>query len=368
MFKFLPVYIFLWVLSSETSAHIINESYLFLTPTEQGFDVRWQTEAFFYEKHLSLDHDGNELISFDDLYYYKDKVIAYSMARIDFSRGNQVCQKTKPHYSVTSKDIDTYVQMDFQVRCSQSRFLPIKLKYQLFFDVDPSHKVFIQWQGKAGKLRMIDRKLAQQALDLTQPSYGSAFAGFIVQGVEHIWTGIDHLFFVLLLVIPAPLVIHKKQATSRLKGSLHSLLIVITSFTIAHSITLAISVLHWVDISPDIIEPLIALSIVLTAVNNYFGWIKQYWLGAFIFGLLHGFGFAYLLLDMDLPTTILGLGLLGFNLGVELGQLLFVLIVFPFCFVLSKNQQQYQQNIVRYFSAILGMIAFYWMLQRTGLI
>lgn len=351
-----------------TSAHVINESYLFLAPTEQGFDVRWQTEEFFYEKHLSLDHDGNELISFDDLYYYQDKVIEYSMARIDFLRGKQTCRKTKPVYSVTSKDIDTYVQMDFKVRCPQSDFLPIKLKYQLFFDVDPLHKVFVRWQTKNEKLLMIDRHIAQKPVDLTRPSLWQAFLSFIVQGIEHIWTGIDHLFFVLLLVIPAPFITHKKQSGSRLKGSLHALLIVITSFTIAHSITLAISVLHWVNISPNIIEPLIALSIVLTAVNNYFGWIRQYWLGAFVFGLLHGFGFAYLLLDMDLPTAILGLGLLGFNLGVELGQLMFVLIVFPFCFALSKNQQQYQKNIVRNFSAILGMIAFYWMLQRIGLI
>ena len=139
-------------------------------------------------------------------------------------------------------------------------------------------------------------------------------------GVEHILTGIDHLMFVLglLLLVENRLLLIKT----------------ITAFTVAHSITLSCAALNWVKVYPPVVEAVIALSIVFLALElvranrGQFGLAARYpWLIAFSFGLLHGFGFAGALLDIGLPKDDVPLSLFLFNVGVEAGQLLFVLVV-----------------------------------------
>ncbi|TFV74601.1 HupE/UreJ family protein [Bradyrhizobium frederickii] len=137
---------------------------------------------------------------------------------------------------------------------------------------------------------------------------GSGVFAFFRLGIEHILTGVDHLLFVLALVLGG--------------GGIGSLFGVITAFTVAHSIALAVAVLGAASPPSWIVEPVIALSIVYVAVENIF--LKRTaswrWAVGFAFGLVHGFGFAGALLDLDLPPAALAGGLVSFNLGVEAGQ------------------------------------------------
>ncbi|MFZ4700701.1 MAG: HupE/UreJ family protein [Candidatus Methylumidiphilus sp.] len=165
--------------------------------------------------------------------------------------------------------------------------------------------------------------LKPQYPSMTIPSHGGTdmtVLSYFRLGVEHILTGIDHLMFVLgLLLLVKDRVLLVKT---------------ITAFTVAHSITLSCAALNLVKVYPPVVEAVIALSIVFLALElvranrGRFGLAARYpWLIAFSFGLLHGFGFAGALLEIGLPKNDVPLSLFLFNVGVEAGQLLFVLAV-----------------------------------------
>lgn len=146
---------------------------------------------------------------------------------------------------------------------------------------------------------------------------GSGLLAFFRLGFEHILTGIDHLLFLLALILRG--------------GSIGSLLAIVTAFTVAHSITLALAVLNVVSPPAWLVEPVIALSIVYVAAENIFleRAASRRWAVSFAFGLVHGFGFASALLDLDLPTAALVGSLLSFNLGVEAGQATVIAVLLP---------------------------------------
>jgi hypothetical protein len=145
----------------------------------------------------------------------------------------------------------------------------------------------------------------------------SSILAFFRLGIEHILTGFDHLLFLLALILRG--------------GRLGSLLAIVTAFTLAHSITLALAVLDVMSLPPWLVEPAIALSIAYVAAENIF--LKhpasRRWAVSFAFGLVHGFGFAGALLELELPTGALVGSLLSFNVGVEIGQGMVIGILLP---------------------------------------
>ncbi|WP_139491832.1 HupE/UreJ family protein [Brevibacillus dissolubilis] len=190
-----------------------------------------------------------------------------------------------------------------------------------------------------------------------QPSTGqngqvaatSPWMSFFVLGTEHILTGYDHLLFLLALLIG--------------RQSLKQYIWVITSFTIAHSITLTLAVLGWIDLPGWIVEPVIALSILYVAVENIFRReMNRRWALTFAFGLIHGLGFASILREMNLPTENLVASLLSFNLGIEAVQLLLVLILLPLLTWVQK-QGNYRQ-IASIISIAVALMGGYWLIER----
>lgn len=195
--------------------------------------------------------------------------------------------------------------------------------------------------------------------ELGSGSTGSAWL-YLKLGIEHLLAGYDHVLFVLGLLL--------------LISSTRSLLITITSFTLAHSVTLALSVLGWVSLSQGAVEACIALSIVLLAreaLTTGDTLLKRKpWLAAFAFGLLHGFGFAGALRDIGLPDENLWVALLSFNVGIELGQLLLVALWLILGWLaartLSTSQVQTLAPRIQALAAYaIGGMAIYWMLQRV---
>jgi hypothetical protein len=174
---------------------------------------------------------------------------------------------------------------------------------------------------------------------------------FVTLGIEHIVTGYDHLAFLVCLLV----------ATS----SFRSLVKVITSFTLAHSITLALATFDLVILPTRLTESLIALSIAYVAVENLlqFRAVERYQI-TFLFGLVHGFGFSNVLREMELPRASLALSLFSFNAGVEIGQIAFVAILFPVVlFVSSRRWPQLRPAVS--FSVVC--LAVYWFVQRAFL-
>ncbi len=174
---------------------------------------------------------------------------------------------------------------------------------------------------------------------------------FVRLGVEHIFTGYDHLAFLLGLLVAT--------------ATIGSLVRIITSFTIAHSITLALATFNVVILPARLTESLIALSILYVAVENLldFRAMKRYYI-TFLFGLVHGFGFSNVLREMDLPRSSLALSLFSFNAGVEIGQVTFVLLIFPLVQDLVSSGWTRLKPAV---SIGVACLAVYWFVQRAFL-
>lgn len=181
------------------------------------------------------------------------------------------------------------------------------------------------------------------------------FWDFLQLGVRHIWTGYDHLLFLFGLLVVC--------------RSFRSVLVIVSCFTVAHSVTLALVTLGAVHLPASLVEPLIAASILFVGVENLVrrgAEAKDRGAVAFGFGLVHGFGFANVLRDLGVGTsgTSVAGPLLGFNLGVELGQLAVAVIVLPLLWQL-RTFTWFNRLGVPILSGIIAAIGFYWLLERT---
>ena len=235
------------------------------------------------------------------------------------------------------------------------------------FPYDPIHQTFINiYEDTALKLQLI-LDAAHQNADYYSGSTQGRWAvvkTFVASGIEHILIGPDHILFLIGLLL--------------LGGTLSRLGLIVTSFTIGHSITLSLAALDVVSPSARFIEPLIALTIVVVGADNLLvirntksGADKatdiRAWL-AIAFGLIHGFGFAYVLKEFGLPKAALGWSLFAFNLGVEIGQLMIVLIAAGTLGLIRRRSESAARTI-----AIAGSIAViaagaYWFVQRVFLL
>jgi hydrogenase/urease accessory protein HupE len=224
------------------------------------------------------------------------------------------------------------------------------------FPYDPQHQTFVNVYES-------DVLTSQMILDInhTETEY---FAGtrqgvfavirkFVPAGIHHILIGPDHLLFLVGLLL--------------LGGSVRRLTMVVTSFTIAHSITLSLAALNIVTPPARIIEPAIALSIVFVGADNLLaqgGRDVRAWI-AFGFGFIHGFGFANVLREMELPARALGWSLFSFNFGVEIGQLIVVVLVASAFAVLRARSAWARSQLVYAGSIVVIAAGSFWFVQRV---
>lgn len=196
----------------------------------------------------------------------------------------------------------------------------------------------------------IEETSRKTAIDVDRP-VATGWLDFIKLGIEHIVTGYDHLLFLVALLATA-------------KGA-WSVVRIVTAFTLAHSVTLSLAVLGIVTIPGRIIEPLIAASIVWVALENLV--VKEpgrrRWIWAFAFGLVHGFGFASALGELGLQGPAIARALVGFNLGIEIGQLMFVAVFLPALMLLQRGRGA--ELIPRLASLAVAAVGAYWFVQRV---
>lgn len=234
------------------------------------------------------------------------------------------------------------------------RTLSIRDGIDALLGVDHHTIADIQWPGGARQVifekgqRSASVAIASGAAAESKPT--SKFVFYLRLGVEHIIGGIDHLLFLLALLA--------------LSTSLWQTVKIVTAFTVAHSITLSLAVLGLVDMPSSIVEPLIAASIVWVAVENLVAptGAGRRWLIAAVFGLIHGLGFASALAELGLPRDALVGALVGFNLGVELGQLAFVVVVMPPLVWASRPGRL--PRLPRILSAIVALVGAVWFVER----
>lgn len=300
----------------------------------------------------------------------------------------------------------------------------VNVDYRLFADSDASHRGLLQWRAHAqatastavlapaaGPVALAGSaepgNLAGQAA-ATEPggvasadgtgtgsTHTSTFAGFVAEGVHHILIGTDHVLFLLALMLPAVVMGARAAKPSTAAGGALSVVDatprplvalgrpiddatpvsgtdallqvakVVTAFTVAHSITLAIAVLGYADPPSRIVESLIAASVVLAAIDNLRRFLPGVrWQLAFVFGLVHGFGFAGALKELGLDTSALARTLVGFNLGVELGQLGIVAVTLPLAWWL-RDTRFYRRVVLGGGSVAIAAVAALWFAERA---
>jgi hydrogenase/urease accessory protein HupE len=199
---------------------------------------------------------------------------------------------------------------------------------------------------------------ADPPLDLTKPleTTGQLMWKFLQAGVEHIVTGYDHLCFLFALILWAT--------------RFWPVVKIVTAFTISHSITLSLAALKIFTLPSSLVEALIAASIIFVAVENYFSRdVDNRWRNTFLFGFIHGFGFASALTEMGVPQGGVVPALAAFNIGVELGQVAIVLPLMPLLFAIDKmTGGKRSDKLVYALSALIALAGVFWFLQRIGVL
>src|SRR5947207_12085090 len=210
----------------------------------------------------------------------------------------------------------------------------LEIDYRAFFDVDGLHRGLFRLEH-AGRVQtaVFNPENPNQSFALARPSRWRQFMDFDREGGWHIWTGFDHILFLLALLLPSVLQPDADgwRVVDRFRPALINVLKIVTSFTVAHSITLSLATLNIVRLPSRLVESAIAASVTLAALNNIRPiFTERGWIVALGFGLVHGFGFAGRLIELGLAKETLALALVGFNLGVEFGQLAIVAGLLPF--------------------------------------
>ena len=226
----------------------------------------------------------------------------------------------------------------------------------VMFPYDPQHKTFLNVyeHGSVTAQAILDKDRTRfEYFAGTRQGVWAVLQRFVPSGVHHILIGPDHLLFLVGLLLVG--------------GTIRQLLLVVTAFTIAHSITLSLAALNMVMPPAGLIEPAIALSVVYVGADNLLvsgGRDMRRWI-AFAFGLIHGFGFANVLREMDLPSRALGWTLFGFNVGVEIGQLFVVFIVASAIAWIRSRSETAGRRLAFAGSVIVMLAGAFWFVQRV---
>ena len=251
----------------------------------------------------------------------------------------------------------------------------LRVRYELLFATDPQHRGLLTFEegGRASTFVFAPARTEFVSAFGFPDSPGapapSSFPHFVAEGTHHIWIGLDHVLFLLALLLPSVMARRNARGVpvEGFGGVTTGVLRTITAFTVAHSLTLALAALDLVRVPSRAVETVIAASVAVAALNNLIPFFRERtWWVAFGFGLVHGFGFASVLSDLQLPAAALVRGLLGFNLGVELGQLAIVAVFLPVAFALRRGWF-YRRLILQTGSVAILVTALVWAFERgTG--
>lgn len=356
---------FIFALSAH--AHKPSDSYLTLTIDGAKIAGQWDIALRDLDFALGLDVNGDADITWGEVRAKHREIAAYALPRLALSANEKPCPTRIVEHLIDDHTDGAYAVMRFEADCQQE-FSTLHARYGLFFDIDPQHKglLRLEYQGISATAVFSPEKAAQQ-FALGKQSRLTQFADYLREGVWHIWIGFDHILFLLALLLPAVLVRreHAWQAVAAFKPAFINVFKIVTAFTVAHSITLSLATLGVISLPARWAESTIAASVVVAALNNVRPiFSERRWVMAFAFGLVHGFGFASVLADLGLPQDALILALVGFNIGVEAGQLVIVAVFLPLAYVV-RGMRFYRNVILLGGSLAIVSLALIWLVERA---
>ena len=346
------------------------------------FDIALRDLAFV----IDIDSNQDSVVTWGEVKAHRDAIERYALGGLAIKSDGLTCKIHPTDQKIDAHNDGAYDVIYFDVVCDKEIPNRLTVVYQLFQDVDPYHRGIVTIHaGDHVAGAVLGPKTPTATLDLREPDRWSQFKSFMVDGIWHIWTGPDHLLFILSLLLPAVLYRSALKASAsnplspiddsysdtgwlpvpKLSRAMLELIKVVSGFTVSHSVTLTLSVLGYVNLPSRLVESGIALSIIVAALNNVYPVVtRRAWLVAFAFGFIHGLGFASALAGLSLPPAAMAASLGGFSLGVELGQESIVLPFLPLAFLIRKTRF-YQVGVVRWGSLLIIAIATLWLIQRA---
>jgi len=350
------------LLPALASAHKPSDSYLMLEKTKAGLHGRWDIALRDLEPAVGLDanHDGS--VNWGELEARLPVVTSYAKARLSASTAAGACpMSTKPQGVVAHSD-GKYLALSLDFSCTGDA-PSVALVYDLLFEIDAQHRGVLRYTND-GQMQPFVFGKARRSVTLSQLT--PRFSAIVRLGIEHILSGYDHLLFLTALLLPA--VLRRRagiwQPAANFRTVLGDVLRTVTAFTLAHSLTLALSAAHWLVLPSRFIESAIAASIVLAALNNLFPVLDADRSLSFGLGLLHGFGFAAVLADVGLSGQGFVRTLFGFNLGVEIGQLAVVIALLPVLHLLRRSSRYPTWGLPLASTAVM-LVGCVWLAERA---
>ncbi|MCP8898096.1 HupE/UreJ family protein [Gilvimarinus xylanilyticus] len=356
---------FLLALPLLASGHQLSTAYMSLERTDSSvLEGQLQWRLYDLERSLRLDSNRDGKLTWGEIKAREAAIGQFLGERLSVAQGGVTCtlnsaslRKLDRHYA------EPYLLLPLQVQCPISGDLTIR--YMAFFNQDADHKLLLSVEDGDSAISRVISAQQQEVTIASSDGFWQGFSDYVYQGVVHILIGWDHILFLLCLLLVAVLSRrdHQWQARVAKREIILYTLTIVTAFTLAHSITLTATALGWIDLPSRWVEIGIAATVIFAAVNNIvvlfwrIGWIT------FGFGLLHGMGFAGVLGELGLPQQGKLTAVVGFNLGVELGQLVIIALLLP-VLMLCRNGQWYRRWAMPAGSVLIALLGTRWLLER----
>jgi HupE / UreJ protein len=349
-------------------AHLASDSYLQIQIRDDG-TVRgqWDIALRDLDVAVGLDADQDGTITWGELRGKTREIEAYAFGRLALSRGGVPCTLEATDLLVDHHAGYAYAVLPFTTGCPADGRLT--LRYGLLFDLDPSHRGLLTVvTGGQFNTDVLTPDHAEITVERGPEQLGDQIAQFLAFGFEHILLGYDHLLFIAVLLVTAALRRPSGgqwMAIDGLGRVLIETIKTLTAFTLAHAIVLTPAVLGMVNVPARVVEPAVALTIMLAAFDNIHPILPRLrWQVAFLFGLIHGLSFASVLGPMRLPPLGFAMALGSFNIGVEAGQIALALLLVPIAFAL-RHESLYRRLIAPGVSISALLLAGIWSLDRV---
>lgn len=353
-------------LARGAAAHAPSDAYLTLELDGAAVTGRLEVALRDLDAALAIDADGDRAVTWGEVLAREAGITAWALGGITLEDEAGACA-LRPGALLVDRHADgAYAVVPFTASCGGDG-AALKLTYRLLAALDPLHRGLVRVTA-GGEVRTAVLGPQLPVLELAgaaTPGRLARLVGFVRDGVRHILLGYDHLLFLVALLLPA--VVRREHGRWRpVDGTgeaCWTVLAVVSAFTLAHSLTLGLAVLHLVVLPTALVESLVALSIVTAAADNLVPFVRRRLLLAFGFGLVHGLGFAGALDALGLEGGALVTALLAFNLGVELGQLAIVALLLPALLILRASPA-YRPLLLRAGSAAIGLAGALWLAER----
>ncbi len=318
-------------------AHKPSDSYLTLDVDGDTIDGQWDIALRDLDFALGLDANQDGDITWGEVKAKHAEIDAYALSRLRLGPAGAPCPASATEHLIDDHSDGAYAVMRFTATCAAAP-KSLAVGYRLFFDIDPQHRglLRLEYQGATAPASSASTRPISSFTLGASVEVGAVPRLRATKACWHIWTGFDHILFLLSLLLPAVLVRsttpgRRWEPAASFADSFWDVVKVVTAFTLAHSITLSLAAL-------GVVEPAVAAGRVgdrrcrwclRRSTTSARSCIGSRWLIAFCFGLIHGFGFARCSTDLGLPQESLLIALVAFNLGVELGQLAIVGVFLP---------------------------------------